>query len=214
MLGFDITIFKGSRSLLLKKILFATIGEILLAFGIVFNSSAGFGNDAITVFYDGVHKALGVNFGFAVNIINATIIVILLFFGRKYINIGTLLYLPLGNVINLFFSIYPNFNIPYTIEGRILSAAIGCLLLFVGLSCFVAAKIGMDPWNGLTFLLCDKTGKQYRFFKVLIDVIALVLGLILGGIAGVTTVIAAILGGPCIQQISYWIEKFILKTVK
>lgn len=215
MLGFDTTIFKESKLQFLKKILVVCIGEILLAFGIVFNLSANFGNDAITVFYDGLRKTLGISFGFATNMINVTLLIIILFFGRKYINIGTLIYaLPLGSIINFVFKIYPNFNIPYTIGGRIISAVIGCLLLFIGLSCFVAAKIGMDPWNGLTLLLCDKTGKQYRFFKVLIDIIALVLGLALGGVAGITTVVAAILGGPCIQQISCWIKKFILQTAE
>ncbi|MDQ5983318.1 MAG: hypothetical protein RUMPE_00323 [Eubacteriales bacterium SKADARSKE-1] len=215
MLGFDVTIFKEPRSQLIRKILLVCFGEILLGFGIVFNSSAGFGNDSVTVFYDGLHKTIGVSFGFATNMINITLLIILLFLGRKYINIGTLIYaLPLGSIINFAFKVYPVFNLSYTMSGRIASAVIGCLLLFVSLSCFVAAQIGVDPWNGVTLVLCDKTGMQYRVLKILIDVATLFIGLALGGSAGVTTVIAAILGGPLIQQISQWMRKFILEPQK
>lgn len=209
MLGFDTSVFKLPKKQLFTRILFAFIGEFLLATGIAFNSSAGFGNDAVAVFYDGLHKCFNVSLGFATNITNIVLLIVVFIFGKKYLNIGTLIYvLPLGAIINFMLAFYNYFHLNSSLIGRIFSTVVGVFLLIIGLSFFIAADIGIDPWDGLALLLRDKTNIQYKYFKISMDILCLALGVVLGGKAGITTVIAAIIGGPGIQYLSEKLRKF------
>lgn len=211
-MGFDLSILKQPKSDLIKKMIFAFIGDIILGFGIAFNSCAGLGNDPISVFYSGVSNMLHINLGLASNIANYTMFIIVLILGRKYINIGTFIYtLPLGSFINLGIYIYGSLIKEQTLIIQIISSVVGCLLLFLGIAIFISAEIGVDPWTGLALILSDRTKKKYMVFKVLIDILGFVVGFAMGGKIGITTVIAALLGGPVIQKIDYFIKNYMLK---
>lgn len=214
-MGFDMSILKQPKSDLIKKMLFALLGDIILGFGIAFNSCAGLGNDPISVFYSGVSNVLHVNLGLASNIANYAMFVLILIIGRRYINIGTFIYtLPLGSFINLGVSIYDSLIKEQNLMTQVASSIIGCFLLFLGIAIFISVEIGVDPWTGLALILNDVTKKKYMIFKVLIDVLAFALGALMGGKVGVTTVVAALLGGPIIQKIDYFIKHYIFKLFK
>lgn len=211
-MGFDLSILKQPKSDLIKKMIFAFIGDIILGFGIAFNSCAGLGNDPISVFYSGVSNMLHINLGLASNIANYTMFIIVLILGRRYINIGTFIYtLPLGSFINLGIYIYGSLIKEQTLMIQIVSSFVGCLLLFLGIAIFISAEIGVDPWTGLALILSDRTKKKYMVFKVIIDILGFVVGFAMGGKIGITTVVAALLGGPVIQKIDYFIKNYILK---
>lgn len=211
-MGFDLSILKQPKSDLIKKMIFAFIGDIILGFGIAFNSCAGLGNDPISVFYSGVSNMLHINLGLASNIANYTMFIIVLILGRRYINIGTFIYtLPLGSFINLGIYIYGSLIKEQNLVIQIVSSVVGCLLLFLGIAIFISAEIGVDPWTGLALILSDRTKKKYMVFKVLIDILGFVVGFAMGGKIGITTVIAALLGGPVIQKIDYFIKNYILR---
>lgn len=211
-----LNLFKeNSTKELIFKIVFTFIGCIILGFGIAFNAANTWGNDPISVFYDGISKFFNIEFGLASNIANYTLFVVVLIFGRKYINIGTFIYtLPLGSFINLGLTLYKFINIPHSFIGCLISAILGCTMLFVGISVFIAANIGVDPWTGLAMIFRDKTNKEYKVFKVVIDISALIIGWVLGGQVGITTVVAAFLGGPIIQKIVEFLEKKIVSKFK
>ena len=211
-MGFDLSILKQPKSDLIKKMIFAFIGDIILGFGIAFNSCSGLGNDPISVFYSGVSNMLHINLGLASNIVNYTMFIIILILGRRYIKIGTFIYtLPLGSFINLGIYIYGSLIKEQTLMIQIISSVVGCLLLFLGIAIFISVQIGVDPWTGLALILSDRTKKKYMVFKVLIDILSFVVGFAMGGKIGITTVIAALLGGPVIQKIDYFIKNYILK---
>lgn len=213
--GFDMSVFRQPKSDLIKKILIALIADILIGFGIAFNACAGFGNDPISVLFDGIHNKFGISLGLASDIANYTMFVIVLIFGRRYINIGTFIYtLPLGIFVNAGISFYQFISVPNTIIFRAIMSIIACILLFFGIAAYIAIEIGVDPWTGLAMILKDKTSKQYRVFRVTIDMSALAIGFLLGGKVGVTTVVAALAGGPIIQAFSQFIKKSILGLFK
>ena len=138
MSGFDTSVFSQPKSNLLKKVIFAFLGVILMGIGIAFNACANLGSDPISVFSYGIHSFGGVNLGTAFNVTNYTLLFIVLIFGRRYINIGTLIHtLFLGIVLNLggdlylavknFLLILNGFN---DIAFRVIMAIIACFLLF------------------------------------------------------------------------------------
>ncbi len=213
--GFDMSVFKQPKSDLIKKMLIALFADILIGFGIAFNACAGFGNDPISVLFDGIHTRFGLTLGMASDIANYTMFIIVLIFGRRYINIGTFIYtLPLGFFVNVGISLYKLMGISDVIIFRILMSVLACVILFLGIAFYIDISIGVDPWTGFAMILKDKTGKQYKVFRVAIDMSALVIGFLLGGKVGATTVVAALVGGPVIQAFSQFIEKSILGLFK
>lgn len=206
-----------SYEALLRKLPIALVGVILVGFGIAFNSAGMLGNDAVSVLYDGVRNALGLpidKLGLITNLVNLTFLTVVLFFGRKYINIGTFIYaLPLGSFVSIGFKLHEMLNLPGTLGGKIITSFIGCFMLFVGLGIFIAMDIGMDPVTGVNMIVRDKINRQYKTAKVICDVSSLLLGFALGGKAGAVTVIAAFIGGPTIQKVSEIFERKVLRRL-
>ena len=124
-------------------------------------------------------------------------------------NLGGDLYLAVKN----FLLILNGFN---DIAFRVIMAIIACFLLFFGTAMLIAADIGLDVWTGLAMILRDQTHKEYKFFRVAIDIFSLVVGFFLGGSAaiGVTTVLAALFGGPIIQNFVNLIKKSVFSVIK
>lgn len=202
----------------LIRIVIALVGVAFVGFGLAFNSAAMLGNDAVAVLYDGVRNLCGLppeRLGIVTNLVNYMLVIIVFILGRKYINIGTLIYtLPMGNFVDVGFKIHELLNIPSTLNWRILTSFCGCSMLFLGIGIFIAIDVGMDPCTGVVMIVRDKMNSEYKRSKVICDVCTLILGLVLGGKVGVVTVIAALIAGPTIQKISEVFDKRVFKCMK
>ena len=189
-----------------RKILFALIGILLIGVGVAFNNSSGLGNDPIGLVYDGVRnvaKLSNEQLGTASNFVNWGLIILLFFIGRRYINIGTLIYiLPYGVFVNLGAIIYNNYLISDSISIRWFTVVVGCLLLYTGVAIFIVMDMGLDPFSGLVMVIRDKLGWDYKKTKILFDVIMIIIGISLGGKLGAVTILTALSAGPGIQFIS------------
>lgn len=186
-----------------------------MGFGIALNAMAGFGNDPISVLYDGIKNFFHINLGIASMTANVVLLVVIFFIDKKYINIGTLLYiLALGAFIDLGIAIYKSCNLSEIMFVKILSSCVGCLLLFLGIAMYIFVNIGLDTWSGVTVLTSEKLNISYKFVKISMDAICLIAGWLLGGTVGVVTVIAAVLGGPVIEKFKKLLDKTMLFEVK
>ncbi len=215
---FKSEIFSQPKSDLIKRIIFALLGDIFIGLAISFNASARLGNDPISVFFDGLRNAMGLpmeKLGVASNIACYTLLVLVFIIEKSYVNIGTFIYvLPLGFFVNLGVRIYDLLNIPNLIIFRILMSTIGCFLLFLGIALFIVAEIGLDSWTGLVMIIKDKTKKPYKIVKILVDILTLLVGFILGGKVGIVTVFAAILGGPIINYFVEIMNKYLFRITR
>ena len=186
-----------------KKILLSFIGVFLSGVGVAFNSCAGLGNDPIGMLYDGIRCAGNMSqaqLGMASNIVNISLIVILFFIGRRYINIGTLIYvLPYGFCVDMGNTLYGWLAFSDSLVNNIIFSVAGCLILYLGVAFCITADVGVDPFSGTVLTICDAVHKEYRVIKILFDVTLVIVGTLLGGTLGVVTVIAALSAGPLIQ---------------
>lgn len=198
----------------IQKVLAAILGVFLSAVGVAFNNSAGLGNDPVGIFYDGIRNALGLTtaqLGLASNIVNVSLVILLLILARKYISIGTLIYfLPYGFFVTVGNNIYQILIPADTIPARILFSIAGCLTLYIGIAICITADIGVDPFTGIVLYLTEKLKKPYRTMKILFDITLILIGLLLGGTPGVVTLFTAFLGGPLIQFFINIIKKYVL----
>lgn len=207
---------KSEIRILAIKVLIAVFAVMLVGFGISFNISALMGSDPISVFLDGMHNVTHLSLGFSTNIITYTLLAIVCLIDRKYINVGTFVYtIPLGLFVNLGLKLYAWTAFPDNVLGwQILTVALGCLMLFVGLAIFISIDIGLDPWTALVMMLKDKIKKSFRFSKCLVDATVLVIGFIIGGKVGIATIFAAVSGGPVIQKFASWFNVLLAGSLK
>ena len=193
------------KKITLTKIILALLGILFIGIGVAFNAANQLGNDPIGIIYDGIRNTLGLTvgqLGTVSNLVNISLILLLLIIGRRYINLGTLIYiLPYGIFINLGTMLYHSMNIT-GMPGRIVAAIIGCLLIYIGVAIFISVDIGLDPFTGIVMVLRDKLKLDYKKVKIGFDLTMIVLGTLLGGKLGVITVITALSAGPTIQWFS------------
>ena len=195
-----------------KKILAATFGVLLVGIGVAFNNCTGFGNDPIGIVYDGIRSITGMNqaqLGMASNVVNVVLLVFLFFAGRRYVSVGTFVYLiPYGFCVDLGTFLYHQLAFSDAFLLRIVFSVIGCTFLCLGVAIYITVDIGVDPFTWLVLVLWGVIKKEYRYVKIGFDLAMVVLGTVLGGKLGVVTVVTALAVGPIIQIFMGVLKKF------
>ena len=186
-----------------KTVCGAVTGIFLVGTGVAFNNRAGLGNDPIGILYDGMRVFAGLSdtqLGTATNIVNLILLVAVFIAARRYINIGTFIYLiPYGFFVDLGGRICSLIPPGEGTASRVFLSVIGCLLLYLGIGVNMTMDIGVDPFVGMVLAIADKTKRQFRVVKVATDIVCVIIGALLGGKLGIVTVITALAAGPIIQ---------------
>ena len=180
-------------------------------------NAAGFGMDAIGVFYDGVRTLLKLSpeqIGTASYVVCAAISAFLLIFGWKnhYVSVGSVVYLVfygfsanLGSVLGF----------RMTADGqlflRILCDVLGFAMLYLGLTVYITVDIGVDAFTGLMLFICDKTKGSMKLVKILFDLALFIIGILMGGTFGVMSVVCIVIGGPVLSFLTARAQKLYFK---
>lgn len=194
---------KGVR---IRKCLVAIVGILLVGTGVAFNAMAGLGNDPVGVFYDGIRSAMGLTqeqLGMASNVVNVVLVIFLFFAGRRYLNLGTLIYiLPYGLCVDVGTFLYGKIFVADALWCQIVACIAGCLLLYTGVAIFIAMDVGLDPMTGTAMVVRDRLHWDYKKAKWLFDGCVTLIGFLLGGKVGIVTILSAVSAGPVIQYIA------------
>lgn len=197
------------------KIIICAASLMLLGLGCGINVVTAQGADPITVFYEGLSKVTGLSVGLVASILNAILVTTVFFINRKYVHIGTVIYIfILGTFINCGIWIYKSFQIPEIFVWQIVFSLIGCVLCFIGLGGFMAVDIGIDPWTAAAVIINKKLNKSFRTVKIVLDALTLLFGWLMGGKVGIITVFCAFVGGPIIQKSYELLDKAFAKMIK
>ena len=201
-----------------KNIFAAAFGVLLVGIGVAFNNCAGFGNDPVGIVYDGIRSISGMNqaqLGMASNAVNIVLLVFLFFVGRRYVSVGTFVYLlPYGFCVDLGNFLYGLHGASEDIWVRVVFSVLGCVLLSLGVAIYITVDIGVDPFTGVVLVLRDVLKKEYRYVKIGFDLTMVILGTLLGGRLGVVTVVTALAVGPVIQFFTRLLKKYFIKNNK
>ncbi|CAM2742598.1 YitT family protein [Levilactobacillus brevis] len=197
-----------------KTIALALLGIFLVCMGVAFNSNTQLGNDPVGIIYDGLRTTFHLEqaqLGTVSNYLNVVLIIGLFFMGRHYASWGTLMYLvPYGVFVSIGSALYPMIFTSTTLLGRSLGGLVGISLYYLGISLFVAADIGVDPFSGFMLTLRDKTGWSMRRSKITFDGALIIMGVLLGGKFGIITILTALTTGPTIQALSSIFRKHLI----
>jgi uncharacterized membrane protein YczE len=176
-------------------------GFVVMGTGIVAMKQSDLGLGPWDVLHDGIGSRLDVDLG-VVGIALGVPILLLWWPLRLRPNIGTVL-----NVVCIGLVIH--YELPHTTAAsvtwlRVALLAGGLVLFAVGQGLYLAPDLGAGPRDGLMTGLHHRFRISIRAARTSIEVGALVLGIVLGGTAGVGTLVFALAIGPMVQLALGW----------
>jgi uncharacterized membrane protein YczE len=93
---------------------------------------------------------------------------------------------------------------PEAMAGRLGLMVGGVLLCGLASALYIGAQLGRGPRDGLITGLARRTGVSLRLVRTGLEVAVVVIGLLLGGVLGVGTVVYALAIGPLTQLMLPW----------
>ena len=180
------------------RLLRLVLGLFLYALGIVITMNAHIGYAPWDVFHAGFAKTIGMNIGTASIITGVIIVIITLLFGEK-LGLGTVLNMVL---IGVFLDILLGFHIIPVASNfvfGIIMIIVGLFIIALASFFYIGSAFGAGPRDSLMVALTRKTGLPVGVCRGTIELLAVFVGWMLGGMIGIGTIISAFVIGFCIQ---------------
>ena len=187
---------KKSTGILLR-LLMICLGAALASYGIDLAIHAGFGSATLAVLWQGVSVRFGLTYGVASLLVAAAMVAFCLVYDRSQIHVGTILY----QIVYTFAIDFFRTRVYYT-ESAILNFGImllGIAVFAVGTAFYAFADLGRGSYEALTFAFVKKKGWQTKTVRITLDILVVVVGVALGGKAGICTLCTIFLSGHIIQ---------------
>ena len=90
---------------------------------------------------------------------------------------------------------------PSTFWLRVVLLTAGVVLQGAATAAYIGAQFGRGPRDGLMTGLARRTGRSLRLVRTLMELAVVALGLMLGGVAGIGTIVYALSIGPLSQAL-------------
>ena len=193
----------------IARIVAYAIGLLILAFGVAFSVNSNLGVSPANSFPYVVSLILNTKMGNCVTVIFICYILLQILILRKdfqWINLSQILFSTLfGKFVDFAKLVLDGFCFP-TYAGRLLMLAISVVLIAIGISMYMGAKLVNMPTEGLASAIAAKLpNKEFHQTKVMVDCASVGTALILsvcflGGLQGIRegTIISAIVIGKVI----------------
>jgi uncharacterized protein len=158
--------------------------------------AARLGNSPWTVFAQGTALRTHLSIGVMTNLIGAAVLLLWIPL-RQRPGLGTVTnVLLIGTSLDVTLSVLPH---PSLLVARIALCLGGILVVALGSGLYLRCGLGPGPRDGLMTGLARVTGWPLGVARAGVELSVLVVGWLLGGLAGVGTVLFAVLIGPCVH---------------
>ena len=179
-------------------------GLVIAHLGVTLFLLSDLGSDPFNVFVQGLFRSLtgkgGLPFlshGRTHVAISLLIVAVLLFVDRSYVKIGTALCMLFGGPIIDFFTLLLQ---PLLAGGsmplRLLLTTAGCVILAYGMTIVIRSDAGTGPNDLVALVISEKTGFRFSLTRITVDALFALGGWLLGGTAGLGTLVCMFLVGP------------------
>ena len=199
-----------------KKYLIKTLtviaGSIISAYGITLAIGAGFGGATLAILWQGLTNVTGMTIGTSSLVVAAAMIIFALFYDKKQINVGTILY---QIIYSFFVDVFTKIQHYTDIKAvNFIIMLLGIIIFSCGTGLYSAAYFGRGSYEAVTFSLSEKNGWKIKIVRMVLDILMVVIGVLLGGKFGICTVATVLLSGPVIQATVNTVKKSkIFKTI-
>ena len=187
----------------LRRFIQLQLGLLLYGASLALMVRADLGLNPWSVLHQGLSQLTGLSLGMIVNLVGALVLLIWIPLRQKP-GVGTLCnVLVIGTAADVALLALP------PIEGlalRIVFLTAAIVLNGAATAAYIGAGLGPGPRDGLTTGLVRITGWRIGWARTAIEVAVLAIGWMLGGVAGVGTVLYALANGPLIQRFMPWFE--------
>lgn len=186
---------------LTRRISQLLVGLALYGFSLALVLQAGLGAVSWDVLHLGLAERLPISIGTA--LILTSLVVLLAWLPlRETPGVGTVANAVLvGVVLDLVLPRLPD------VDGLLLRSVVlvaGVLLNGLATALYLGAQLGPGPRDGLMTGLARVTSRSIRLVRTLLEVTVVIVGLLLGGVAGVGTLLYALAIGPVTQALLPW----------
>ena len=129
--------------------------------------------------------------------ISLLIVLCLLLLDRSYVKIGTALCMILGGpIIDGFTSMLQPLLGGAGILGRASMLVLGCVILAYGMTIVIRSDAGTGPNDLVALAISEKARFRFSLTRIAVDGVFTLLGWLLGGTAGIGTLVCMFLVGP------------------
>ena len=188
----------------IKTLLFLIFGLFLFGLGETLLLASGGGVSPWTVLAEGISIYSSYSIGFCTFVISVSVLLLWIPLKQKP-GIGTLLNaLIIALVFDYTLPYLPN---PTDYEFKILQIIIGVLIVGLGSGFYLIDNLGPGPRDGLMTGVQKVTGKPIALVRSTIEIIVVFFGWLLGGTAGLGTIIFALGIGPAVAVGIYFVSK-------
>ena len=196
---------------LIKRCVLMAVGILFIGICVGAFRLSAFGVDAFTCMNLGISGFLRMSFGTWQLIMNAAILALVFFTARRCIGAGTIVNMVgVGYMADFICWLFQEvWEVNMTLPLRILALVTGSLLAGIGVAFYMAAEMGIAPYDSVALIIEKGTnGKiKFQYARVLSDITVVIVGvafcLLSGGdlrlIIGIGTVCNALFNGPLIQ---------------
>lgn len=178
------------------------IGMTISQFGVTLFILPALGSDPFTIFVQGCALRLGVSVGVGQMLIQAVLTATLLLTTRGYVLPGTVLcFCVSGPLIDLYSHLLKDLVTPaLPFAARFGVVSLGVIVTALGLSVLVKSNAGLGANDLIAVVVSDKCPRiSFRWARVGCDFLYASLGFCLGGVLGMSSVMAVLLVGPAAQ---------------
>ena len=196
-----------TRRDLAVRVVLLLAGLCVAHLGVTLFLQSDLGSDPFNVFVQGLFRGIpwpafaAMTHGRTHLLVSLVILLVLLAVDRSYVGIGTVLCMALGgpiiDVYTLWLSPVIHGGLPLPLRLALLVA--GCVILAFGMTIVIRSRAGTGPNDLVAVVLSDKLRKPFGPVRIGVDLTFALVGLALGGVVGLGTVICAFLVGPAAQ---------------
>ncbi|MFC5388229.1 hypothetical protein U0030_12145 [Brevundimonas bullata] len=180
----------------MRRFIQLQLGLLLYGASLALMVRADLGLNPWSVLHQGLSQLTGLSLGMVVNLVGALVLLIWIPLRQKP-GVGTLCnVLVIGTAADVALLALP------PIEGlalRIVFLTAAIVLNGAATAAYIGAGLGPGPRDGLTTGLVQISGWRIGWARTAIEVAVLAIGWLLGGVAGVGTVLYALANGPLVQ---------------
>lgn len=195
-----------------KRLTLMLVGVLLMGICVSFLRRVHFGTDPFSAMNYGLEKHIPISFGTLELITNGLMLVIVLFFNIKRLGFGTV-----GNMVIIgYMADFTDFIMERFFglgEITYLPARIGIMLVMVVIfvfSCalYMNAGLGASAYDALPYIITDELSKvlnkkvSFTVVRVVFDAFFTGIAFLLGGEAGIITILMVISLGPVITFVA------------
>ena len=189
------------------RVVLLLVGLCIAHLGVTLFLQTELGSDPFNVFVQGLFRSVpwpawaAMTHGRVHLLVSLLILLVLLVADRSYVGVGTVLCMALGGPIIDVFTLWlsPVIHGGLPLLWRLVLLAAGCLILAFGMTIVIRSQAGTGPNDLVAVVLSDKLKKSFGPVRVAVDCAFAGIGLALGGVLGIGTVVCAFLVGPAAQ---------------